>query len=97
MVEKMAYQLGKGGYLNVIDDEEIRLLPGRPAEETSSAELLAYIHDSKKERTQRAGLMTDRNVFGVLKLAEVDALDAIKDITIKQLASNESLFIEEKP
>ena len=97
MVEKMVYQLEKGGYLNVIDDEEIRLLPGRPAEETSSAELLAYIHDSKKERTQRAGLMTDRNVFGVLKLAEVDALDAIKDITIKQLASNESLFIEEKP
>jgi membrane protein len=88
LVEKMVYQLKQGGYLNIVDDE-MKLLPGRPPDETSSAELLTYIYDSKKERTKRTDIRTNANVVDVLKLAEQEGLDAVNDITIKQLASDE--------
>jgi hypothetical protein len=67
----------------------MKLLPGRPPDETSSAELLTYIYDSKKERTKRTDIRTNANVVDVLKLAEQEGLDAVNDITIKQLASDE--------
>lgn len=89
LVEKMVYQLKQGGYLNIVDDDEMKLLPGRPPDETSSAELLTYIYDSKKERTKRTDIRTNANVVDVLKLAEQEGLDAVNDITIKQLASDE--------
>lgn len=95
LVEKMVFLLERGGYLKIVDDDEQTLLPGRPPEETTSADLLAYIHDSKKERTKRAGTMTDRNIIDVLRVAEDVALDAVKGITIKQLAISEDLLLNE--
>ena len=56
---------------------------------------LAYIHDSNKERTKRADSMTDRNIIDVLRVAEDVALDAVKGVTIKQLAISEDLLLNE--
>lgn len=95
LVETMVYQLEKGGYLTIIDNDDQSLLPGCPPEETTSAELLAYIHDSKKERTKRADATTDRNVIDILRVAETQALGAIKSVTIKQLASSDELLLSE--
>jgi len=89
MVEKMIYRLEKGGYLEIVDENEKRLLPGRPPEETSCAELLAYVRDSRMERNNRANLVSSDNVIAVLKQAEQEAYTVTKDITIKQLASDE--------
>jgi membrane protein len=97
LVEKMVDQLENGGYLKVLDEDKVRIMPGRPPEETSCAGLLAYIHDSKKKRTRRLDLITVKNVISVLNLAEKDALDAIQDISIKQLASNEDLLLTGLP
>ena len=97
LVEKMVDRLEIGGYLKVLDDEKISIFPGRPPEETSCADMLAYIHDSKKQRTRRVDLITVKNVIGVLNLAEKEALDAIQDITIKQLASSDELLVNSLP
>jgi len=91
MVEKFVYQLEKGGFLKVVDDEN-RLIPGRPPEETTTADLLAYIHDSKMERSRRVDLQADGSVLNVLMLAEREALSAINDITIKQLAVDQEFM-----
>jgi len=96
VVEKMVYQLEKGGYLKILDTDINSILPGRPPEETYSADLLAFIHDSKKQRTRRIDLITEKNIIGVLNLAEEEALDAIQGISIKQLASSEELHPSEK-
>lgn len=93
LVETMVYQLEKGGYLTIIDNDDQSLLPGCPPEETTSAELLAYIHDSKKERTKRSDATTDKNVIDILRVAETHALGAIEGVTIKQLASNDELLV----
>jgi membrane protein len=95
IVEKMVFQLEKGGYLKIMDTDDKKILPGRPPEETNTAELLAYIHDSKKQRINRPDLITDKNVAGVLKLAEERAMVAIQDISIKQLAGGEESFFSE--
>ena len=95
IVEKMVYQLEKGGYLEIMDADEKKILPGRPPEETNTAELLAYIHDSRKLRINRPDLISDKNVAGILKLAEEGAMDAIQDISIKQLASGEEALFSE--
>jgi len=95
LVETMVYQLEKGGYLTIIDNDDQSLLPGYPPEETTSAELLAYIHDSKKERTKRSDATTDKNVIDILRVAETQALGAIKGVTIKQLASSDELLLSE--
>ena len=95
LVETMVYQLEKGGYLTIIDNDDQSLLPGCPPEETTSAELLAYIHDSKKERTKRSDATTDKNVIDILRVAETQALGAIKSVTIKQLASSDDLLLSE--
>lgn len=95
LVEKMVLLLEQGGYLKIVDDDEQTLLPGRPPEETTTADLLAYIHDSSKERTKRENTMTDRNIVDVLRVAEDVALDAIKGVTIKQLAISEDLIVNE--
>lgn len=95
LVETMVYQLEKGGYLTIIDNDDQSLLPGCPPEETTSAELLAYIHDSKKERTKRSDATTDKNVIDILRVAETQALGAIKGVTIKQLASSDELLVSE--
>ena len=95
LVETMVYQLEKGGYLTIIDNDDQSLLPGCPPEETTSAELLAYIHDSKKERTKRSDATTDKNVIDILRVAETQALGAIKGVTIKQLASSDELLLSE--
>lgn len=93
LVETMVYQLEKGGYLTIIDNDDQSLLPGCPPEETTSAELLAYIHDSKKERTKRSDATTDKNVIDILRVAETHALGAIEGVTIKQLASSDELLV----
>ena len=93
----MVDQLVKGSYLKVLDGVKISIIPGRPPEETACADLLAYIHDSNKQRTGRVDLTTSKNVISVLNLAEKDALDAIQDISIKQLASREELFVSNLP
>jgi len=95
LVETMVYQLEKGGYLTIIDNDDQSLLPGCPPEETTSAELLAYIHDSKKERTKRSDATTDKNVIDILRVAETHALGAIEGVTIKQLASSDELLVSE--
>ena len=95
LVEKMVLLLEHGGYLKIVDDDEQALLPGRPPEETTTADLLAYIHDSSKERTKRESTMTDRNIIDVLRVAEDVALDAVKGVTIKQLAISEDLIVNE--
>ena len=96
LVEDMVFQLEKGGYLKITDTDDQSLLPGRPPEETYSADLLAYIHDSKMQRTRREGMRADQNIINVLMLAEEEALDAIQGISIKQLASSEELHPREK-
>jgi len=88
MVEKFVYLLEKGGFLKVVDDEG-RLIPGRPPEETTTADLLAYIHDSRMVRSRRMNLQADESVLNVLMRAEREALSAINDITIKQLATDQ--------
>lgn len=93
LVEAMVYQLEKGGYLTIVDNDEQSLLPGSPPEETTSADLLAYIHDSNKERTKRADASTEMNIINLLRVAEDEALDAIKNVTIKQLAMSEDLLL----
>lgn len=95
LVDKMVFLLEQGGFLKIVDDDEQTLLPGRPPEETTSADLLAYIHDSNKERTKRADTVTDSNIIDVLRVAEDVALDAIKGVTIKQLAMSEDLIVNE--
>jgi hypothetical protein len=97
LVEKMVDQLENGGYLKVLDENKLSIIPARPPEETTCADLLDYIHDSKKQRTRRVDLITVKNVISVLNLAEKDALDAIKDISIKQLASSEDLLLNRMP
>ncbi|MEA1888436.1 MAG: YhjD/YihY/BrkB family envelope integrity protein [Pseudomonadota bacterium] len=96
LVEDMVFQLEKGGYLKITDNDDQSLLPGRPPEETNSADLLAYIHDSKRQRTRRQGMKADQNIISVLMLAEKEALDAIQGISLKQLASSEGLHLSEK-
>jgi membrane protein len=91
LVEKMVYQLEKGDYLKILDNEKISIVPGRPPEEATCADLLAYIHDSKKQRTRRVDLVTEKNVISVLQLAEKEALDAIQNVSIKQLASRDQI------
>ena len=93
LVEAMVYQLEKGGYLTIVDNDEQSLQPGSPPEETTSADLLAYIHDSNRERTKRSNTSTDMNIINVLRVAEDVALDAIKNVTIKQLAMSEDLLL----
>ena len=95
LVDKMVLLLERGGYLTIVDDDEQTLLPGRPPEEMTTADLLAYIHDSSKERTKRVSTMADRNIIDVLRIAEDVALDAIKGVTIKQLAISEDLIVNE--
>ena len=97
LVDKMVDELELGGYVKIIDTDNKSIVPGRPPEETNSADLMAYIHDSKKQRTKRTNLFTEKNVVNVLKVAERDALNAIQGISIKQLASTEDLFNEPRP
>ncbi len=95
LVERMVCQLQNGNFLKVVDDYEKSLLPGRPPEETTTADLLAYIHDSKMERSKRVNLYTDKSIQSVLLLAEREALSAINKITIKQLAIDEDSLEQE--
>jgi membrane protein len=91
LVENMVYQLEKGGYLKILDTEKTSIIPGCPPEETTCADLLAYIHDSKKQRTRRVDLITEKKVINILNLAEKEALDAIQNVSIKELASCDQL------
>lgn len=95
LVEKMVYQLEKGGYLKVLDEEKTSIIPGCPPEETTCADLLAYIHDSNKQRTRRVDQITEKKVISVLNLAEKEALLAIQGVSIKQLASNDQVTMAE--
>jgi len=85
LIENMVYQLEKGGYLKIMDDNDKSLLPGVPPEDTKCADILAYIHDSKNIRTKRARLKSDVNVVRILNSAERAALNEIQGISIKQL------------
>ena len=84
LVEKMVYELEQGGFLTLIE-EEGGIMPGRPPEETTCDELLAYIRVAGKE-SSGGSIIANQAVIDVLKKAEHNALDAIKDISIKQLA-----------
>ena len=98
LVEKMVYQLEKGSYLKILDTDKTSIIPGSPPEETTCANLLAYIHDSKKQRTHRADTVTERKIIDVLNLAEKEALDAIQSVSIKELAVSDQLpDIEKSP
>ncbi|MFW2440801.1 MAG: YihY/virulence factor BrkB family protein [Arenicellales bacterium] len=96
LVEDMVYQLEKGGYIKIADADDPSLLPGRPPEETYTADLMAYINDSTKQRTRREGVKVDQNIISVLMVAENEALDAIQGISLKQLASSEELYPSEE-
>ena len=98
LVEKMVYQLEKGSYLKILDTDKTSIIPGSPPEETTCANLLAYIHDSKKQRTHRADTVTERKIIDVLNLAEKEAVDAIQSVSIKELAVSDQLpDIEKSP
>ena len=86
LVEKMIYKLEQGGFINIVDVDEVSLVPGRPPEETNCAELLAYIRESSKAGSQRVDMVTDQNVVKVLGQADQHAFTAIENITIKQMA-----------
>ncbi len=89
LVENMVFLLEKGGYIKIMDVDDKSLLPGFPPEETNCSDLLAYIHDSKKTRTKRAGFFFEDNIVEILSTAEKAALNAIQNINIKQLSSTE--------
>ncbi len=85
MVEKFVSQLERDNFLKVVDDEKL-LLPGRPPDETTAAEVIACIHDSSMVRSKRVKLHVDESIIHILAVAETNALSSIKDITVKQLA-----------
>jgi membrane protein len=90
LVENMVYELDDGNFLKVVEDGT-QILPGLPPEETTCDQVLAYVRSSGKKGMGSRIIIANPQVLDVLERAENNALDAIKDISIKQLALGNSL------
>jgi len=91
LVDKMVNRLEKGGFLTMVDQDEPAVVPARPPEQTTSDELLSFINDKGKSPSLRAQMVADKNVVRVLEKAENRALDAVNEITLKQLAMEDAM------
>jgi membrane protein len=89
IIEELARNLVRGGFLIETDGRKEAFTPGRPPEESSVSSLLKYLRNSSFEGDRGVRLRTDENVITALGAAESSAMSAVDDMTLKQLASIE--------
>jgi membrane protein len=91
IVEELVRNLVEGGFLIEAGGREDAFVPGQPPEESSVSSLLQYLRNSSDEGNKGVRLGTDEKVVAVLGTAESHAMNAIDDMNLKQLASEDSL------
>lgn len=87
IVEELARNLVRGGFLIETDGRKEAFIPGRPPEESSVSTLLQYLRNSSFDGDKGLRLRTDEKVVAVLGTAESNALSAVGEMNLKQLAN----------